>query len=114
MGYPPRPNHKGPSVKPRKPIKPSTDEADNWVWRSSQDAPAGEWIDRSAPPRPPAARPTPITKLPEVSTGGWLVSSFDLLSGTDVVDDGPNSVPSDLFDELFPSAHVHDGDEAPK
>jgi hypothetical protein len=42
--------------------------------------------------------------LPEVSRGGWLVSSFDLLSGTDIVDDGPGTVPAELFDELFPQA----------
>ena len=101
-------------MKPRTPIKPSTDEADNWVWRSSQGAPAGEWIDRSAPPPLPPARPAPITKLPEVSTGGWLVSSFDLLSGTDVVDDGSNTVPAELFDELFPSAPAPDDGEPPK
>ncbi|MEP6876145.1 MAG: hypothetical protein ABI887_17455 [Burkholderiales bacterium] len=90
-------------MKPSKPIKPSTDEADNWIWRSSQGAPAGEWIDRSAPPPAPARPATaPITKLPEVSTGGWLVSSFDLLSGADVVEDDIDSVPMDLFDELFP------------
>ena len=34
--------------------------------------------------------------------GGWLVSSFDLLSGVDVVDEETDTVPADLFDELFP------------
>ena len=43
-----------------------------------------------------------MTELPEVSTGGWLVSSFDLLSGADVVE-GPDTVPAELFDELFPT-----------
>ena len=102
--------------KPTKPVKANSDDADNWTWRSSQGAPAGEWVDRSAPPPPPPVRPvpSPITKLPEVSTGGWLVSSFDLLSGTDVVEDDLDSVPMDLFDELFPPVPTTDGDKAPK
>lgn len=106
-------------MKPRKPttpVKSNSDDAENWTWRSSQGAPAGEWVDRSVPPPRPPARPvpSPITKLPEVSTGGWLVSSFDLLSGTDVVEDDLDSVPMDLFDELFPTAPKPDGDIPPK
>ena len=86
-------------------IRKATDPADNWEWRPSQHAPGGEWVDSSAPTqdvlrRAPARKA--ITELPEVSTGGWLVSSFDLLSGMDVVDDGMDSVPADIFDELFP------------
>jgi hypothetical protein len=57
----------------------------------------GEWVDPAAAPTRPAAR----TELPEVSSGGWVVSSFDLLQGTDIVE-GPHTVPDDLFDELFP------------
>jgi len=56
----------------------------------------GEWVDPSAPPEPP-----PKKDLPEVSSGNWTVSSFDLLNGVDI-DDSPNTVPDDLFDELFP------------
>jgi hypothetical protein len=83
----------------------SLDPADNWHWRVSERATGGEWIDSSAPPPAPLRRApprAPITGLPEVSSGGWLVSSFDLLNGTDVVDDGPGTVPAELFDELFP------------
>jgi hypothetical protein len=39
--------------------------------------------------------------LPEVSTGGWIVSSFDLLRGAEV-DTSGDTVPDDLYDELFP------------
>jgi len=66
------------------------------VWRISDRAPLGEWVDpniRSEPPKKP--------DLPEVTSGRWVRSSFDLLSGVDV-DDSPNTVPDDLFDELFP------------
>ena len=65
------------------------------VWRISERAPKGEWVDpakvdeRAAPP-----------ELPEVSSGGWVVSSFDLLRGTDVVEE-EDTIPAALFDELF-------------
>lgn len=76
----------------------------DWVWRISEASPLGEWVDRSAPPPTIAlAKPAPpqLTDLPEVRTGGWLVSSYDLLSGTEI-DDAEDSVPMELFDELFP------------
>jgi hypothetical protein len=92
----------GAAMKPRK----SNDPADNWVWRVDPDKPSGEWVDSSAPAAGPLRRappkPTTLTELPEVSTGGWLVSSFDLLNGIDVVDEGSDTVPAELFDELFP------------
>ena len=66
------------------------------IWRISDRAPLGEWVDPNLPPE--------LAKkdLPEVSSGRWMRSSFDLLSGVEV-DDSPNTVPDDLFDELFPS-----------
>lgn len=80
--------------------KPPPDAYRKWVWRISESSPMGEWVDPSAPPPPPpAAAPSP-KDLPEVSSGGWIVSSFDLLRGTDV-DQSPDSVPDELFDELF-------------
>ena len=46
-------------------------------------------------------RPAPPA-LPEatVSSGGWVVSSFELLSGADVTE-GYDTVPGDLFDAFF-------------
>ena len=89
-------------VKPHKP----KEQPQDWVWRISEAAPLGEWVDRHATPATiPLASPErggAMAALPEVSTGGWLVSSYDLLSGTDVVDEGSDSVPMELFDELFP------------
>jgi hypothetical protein len=39
---------------------------------------------------------------PDVSTGSWVLSSFDLLQGTDITEDADaNTIPADLFDELF-------------
>jgi hypothetical protein len=81
-------------VKPPKP----TDPSDRWVWRISRSAPLGEWVDLNAPPPSPPPRPA---ELPEVSTGGWIVSSFDLLRGAEV-DTSGDTVPDDLFDQLFP------------
>lgn len=65
------------------------------IWRISQSAPMGGWVEKVAhvPPRP-------STELPEVSYGSWVLSSYDLLDGTDVTDD-PDTLPGELFDELF-------------
>jgi hypothetical protein len=65
------------------------------VWRISESAPKGEWVD----PTKVDERATP-PELPEVSSGGWVVSSFDLLHGTDVVEE-VDTIPAALFDELF-------------
>jgi hypothetical protein len=75
----------------------SIDPSNRRVWRISKHAPQGEWVDRNAPP-PPAGPPS---ELPEVSTGGWIVSSFDLLRGAEV-DASGDTVPAELFDVLFP------------
>jgi hypothetical protein len=85
-------------VKPPKPTDSSkSNDPGDWVWRMSARAPQGEWVDRNAPPPPPV----PSADLPEVSSGGWVVSSFDLLRGVDV-DSSGDTVPDALFDELFP------------
>jgi hypothetical protein len=65
------------------------------VWRISESAPMGEWVVRAAP-----VVAKPGTELPEVSSGSWVTSSYDLLDGTDVIED-PDTLPADLFDELF-------------
>ncbi len=70
------------------PVKP--------IWRISEDAPLGEWVDSgsTSPPRPSRI------DLPEVSSGSWVTSSYDLLKGADIVE-GDDSVRGELFDELF-------------
>jgi hypothetical protein len=67
------------------------------VWRISERAPMGEWVD----PAHLVDEPTLVPNLPEVSSGGWVISSFDLLHGTDITED--TTIPGDLLDELFPS-----------
>jgi hypothetical protein len=70
------------------------------VWRISPDAPLGEWVDSTS--TPPASRTrAPRMDATEVSWDSYLMSSFDLLSGTDV-SELPDTEPGDLFDELFP------------
>jgi len=56
----------------------------------------GEWVIISS--EPPARQTR--SDVTEVSSESWMTSSWDLLSGTAVVE-GPNTVPDDLFDELF-------------
>lgn len=81
------------------------------VWRISRSAPMGEWV--VVKPAPAAVRqPTPFVRqpapaaapprddLPEVYSGSWVTSSYDLLSGSDVNED-PDTLPGELFDELF-------------
>lgn len=64
------------------------------VWRVTANAPQGEYVDPDAPPTPRTVvhfdRPEP----------GWLQSSFDLSIGLEVVE-APDTIPPEVFDELF-------------
>ena len=78
------------------------------VWRISQNNPLGEWVEQGpqAVAKPVYAlgqRPSPAenSELPEVSYGSWVTSSYDLLDGSDVIED-PDTLPGELLDELFP------------
>jgi len=66
-----------------------------WIWRDSQGESMGKWAELDAP-----SAPSPAANLPEVHSGGWVGSTFDLLSGVDV-SDNPDTIPSELYDELF-------------
>jgi hypothetical protein len=79
--------------KPKTPLPPTR------VWRISPSAPKGEWVDL-VPQANPRATPQADKDLPEVSYGTWVTSSYDLLDGADVSDD-PDTLPGELFDELF-------------
>jgi hypothetical protein len=69
------------------------------VWRISERAPMGEWVDPAKD-----AQFAPPPELPEVSSGSRVDSSFDLLQGTDIIeDDNADTIPADLLDELFAS-----------
>ena len=64
------------------------------VWRISERAPGGEWVDADSAPVPL----TPREPQAERSNSGWLTSSMDLLSGSDVVED-PDTAPESVPDE---------------
>jgi hypothetical protein len=76
--------------------KPAT-AAKRLVWRISESAPLGAFVDPDEELRPAVPRESVDSSLPS----GWMVSSFELLHGADVTE-GPDTVPADLFDELFP------------
>ncbi len=66
------------------------------VWRISERAPMGEWVDPDVLPAPsPAAKPP----RPDTSGVGWIESSMDLLKGADVSEDHESS-PGELFDDV--------------
>ena len=69
-------------------------KAKRLVWRISVRAPLGEWVDPNLPVEPPQKDPS------ELSSDKWVRSSYDLLNGVEINDD-PNTVPDELFDELF-------------
>jgi hypothetical protein len=52
------------------------------VWRISERAPGGEWVDADSAPAPLARE----GEAGDTSSGGWLTSSMDLLSGTQVIE----------------------------
>lgn len=65
------------------------------VWRMTDAAPLGEIVDPNA-----TNAASPARDDAERSAGGWVVSSFELLHGAEVSED-ENTIPGELFDELF-------------
>lgn len=64
------------------------------VWRITDEAPMGEYVDANAP------RKASDLNAAEGRSPGWTDSSFDLLHGADVTHD-PEDLPPDLLHELF-------------
>ena len=71
------------------------------VWRISELSPMGEWVNKDAPAPAKGSQ-----DLPQVSSDTWVMSSYDLLDGTDVTED---ALPHELFDEFF----ARQGDDLP-
>ena len=65
------------------------------VWRVTQNAPQGEYVDPDAQP----AEIAPAAPA-ERAEPGFLVSSFELTHGLEVSEE-TDTLPGDLFDELF-------------
>jgi len=76
--------------------KNSTGRKKKLIWRISNDAPLGEFVD------PDAQVPSVAVKPYDVAQPGWAVSSFELMRGVDISED-PETVPAELFDQLFKS-----------
>jgi hypothetical protein len=64
------------------------------VWRVSADAPLGEYVVAGSRP---VKEVSPLGERPD---SGWLVSSFELTHGLDVID-ATDTIPSELIDHLF-------------
>ena len=67
------------------------------IWRISDRAPMGEWVDPDALPEPPP--PPEAETHTDTSSSSWMVSSMDLLNGADVSEDHETS-PGELFDDM--------------
>ncbi len=63
------------------------------VWRITPEAPRGEYVAATAAPK---ARCEPANG----DESGWVLSSFDLLTGLDVIE-GDGLAPLHLFNEVF-------------
>ena len=72
------------------------------IWRVTPEAPKGVFVDIDLTmPSPAAAAPEAAPKvLDPAPVVDWRSSSYDLLKGLEVNDD-EESIPGDLFDELF-------------
>lgn len=65
------------------------------VWRVSETAPLGEFVyPDDLPVRPAADGGEPVDP-------GWRMSSFELTNGLEVSEAPADTVPGDVFDELF-------------
>ena len=70
-------------------------------WRVTKAAPQGEYFDPDK--LPAAAVPTTPEEPLERPEPGWRMSSFELAHGLEVSEE-PDTVPGELFDELFKSS----------
>lgn len=74
------------------------------VWRITSAAPQGEYVDSTlstVPPPDAPELPAAVQEEPaERAERSWLLSSFELAHGLDVIEDDP-TVPAELFDEHF-------------
>ena len=72
-----------------------TGERKRRIWRITEAAPAGEFIDSD---QLAMEQQRPVAAVPRHP--GWAGSTFDLLTGIEVSED-QSTVPAELFDELF-------------
>ena len=78
------------------------------MWRISESSLQGEWVD------PGTADREILAAAKEVASGSsWASSSFDLLQGVEVREDDPDTIPAELYDELFDADAAGHGPETP-
>ena len=74
------------------------------VWRMTAAAPQGEYVDSTlstVPPPDAPDLPAAVQEEPaERAERSWLLSSFELAHGLDVIED-EDTIPAELFDEHF-------------
>jgi hypothetical protein len=75
------------------------------VWRMTPGAPQGEYVDSTlgttVPPPDAPELPAAVQEEPaERAERSWLLSSFELAHGLDVIED-EDTIPAELFDEHF-------------
>ena len=68
------------------------DKSKRLVWRVTANSPLGEFVDPDEPSLPAETR--------ERTDRSFLVSTFELAHGLEVTDE-TDTIPGDLFDELF-------------
>ena len=78
--------------------KKQSSDSPRRVWRISAEAPLGEFVDPQAKAKAPA--PPPVTEETP-RDAGWVRSSWDLMTGLDVIETGPGELMS-LFESPQP------------
>ena len=72
------------------------------IWRISEAAPLGEWVHPADPDaNHPRVEPPAEGVARETSERGWHHSSHDLAHGTEVHEEPLDTLPDDVFDQLF-------------
>lgn len=79
---------------PNDPKSPSQ-SARRRVWRITERAPQGEWID------PAEAAALGGQVHPEPGSRSWNAASLDLLQGTEVTEFSQDTLPSAFYDDSF-------------
>jgi len=80
-------------------VKPKAEVVSRKVWRMTPDAPQGEFVESRAV-EPVVETSTVVKILTNPPPPSWRASSFDLLHGLEV-HDFADTVPTDVYDELF-------------
>lgn len=75
------------------------------VWRISDRAPLGEWVDPNLKEEKPAPAAADVPHADE--HGSWLESSMDLLRGVEVRH-GDDTMPGELFGDFAPTKPQRD------